>query len=68
MGMRQQPQNLRVHIDELVLDGFARKATDLPASVAAQVSAVLVERGLKPATASQVSVAVGAHVARSVSA
>jgi hypothetical protein len=68
MGMRQQPQNLRVHIDELVLDGFARNATDLPASVAAQVSAALVNRGLAPATASQVSAAVGAHVARSVSA
>ena len=37
---------MRIHIDELVLEGFAPNAPELPAHVSEQVSAALVERGL----------------------
>jgi hypothetical protein len=57
---------MRIHIDELVLDGFAPNTPELPAQVSEQVSAALVQRGLTPRTASNVSAAVGAQVARSV--
>ena len=57
---------MRIHIDELVLEGFAPNAPELNAAVAQHVSAALVERGLAPHTASNVSAAVGAQVARSV--
>jgi len=66
MGMSREP--IRIHIDELVLDGFSADAIELPNSVADQVSAALVERGLSPAVASSTGTAVGAHVARSISA
>ena len=67
IDQRQQP-DVRVHIDELVLDGFSPRAAELPAGVAAQVSAVLVDRGMPPETAAQVSAAVSAQVARSLNA
>jgi hypothetical protein len=57
---------MHIHIDELVLDGFAPNAADLPTHVSEQVSAALVERGLPPHTATNVSSAIGAQVARSV--
>jgi hypothetical protein len=38
----------------------------LPSSVAAQVSIALAEGGLVPASASAVSMAIGAHVGRAV--
>ena len=64
MGMSR---DIRIHIDELVLDGFSAESVELPASIAAQVSAALVDRGLSPAIASTTSTTVGAHVARSIS-
>jgi hypothetical protein len=58
---------IRIQIEELIVDGFAADAPELPNSVAAQVSAALVERGLSPVIASSTATAVGAHVARSIS-
>jgi hypothetical protein len=66
MGMSRDV--IRIDIDELVLDGFSADAVELPTSVAAQVSAALVERGLPPAIAISTATAVGAHVARSIGA
>jgi hypothetical protein len=53
---------IRIHIDELVLDGFSAEAPELPKSVADQVSAALVERGISPAIASSAATAVGGVV------
>ena len=61
-------RDIRIQIDELVLDGFAADSVELPASIATQVSAALIERGLPPAIVSSTSTAIGAHVARSVGA
>jgi hypothetical protein len=57
---------IRIHIDEIVVDGFAPQARELPESVAAQVSRVLVERGLASDTAASTSAAVGTHVAQAL--
>ena len=57
---------IRIHIDELVIDGFKRGAPELPERVAAQVAAALADRGLPPTTATHVSTVVGTQVARSV--
>ena len=57
---------MRIHIDELVLDGFAPNAPELNAAVAQRVSAALVERGLAPNTAARVSDSVGVEVAQRV--
>jgi hypothetical protein len=57
---------IRIHIDELVVDGFSPQSSELSASVAAQVSERLVERGLAPDTAARTSEVVGAHVAQAI--
>jgi hypothetical protein len=57
---------IRIHIEELVVDGFAAHAVELPASVGAQVSEVLVERGLAPDAAARTSAAIGVAVAQAV--
>jgi len=57
---------IRIHIEELVVDGFDTGAAELPDHIAASVSAALVERGLSPVIASSAATAVGAHVARSI--
>jgi len=58
--------SLVVHIDELVLDGVALDGAELPASIARQVSAALVERGLTSDTATSTSAAVGREAAQAV--
>jgi hypothetical protein len=57
---------IRIRIDELVVDGFSPHASELPASVAAQVSAVLVERGLAPDTAASTSAAISTQVVQAI--
>ena len=64
MGVSRE--QIRIHIEALVVDGFDKGATELPDHIAASVSAALVERGLSPVIASSTATAVGAQVARSI--
>ncbi|HEY3057564.1 MAG TPA: hypothetical protein VGL99_01180 [Chloroflexota bacterium] len=59
---------IRIHIDELVLDGVPAEGADLANTINTHLRVAFVERGLTAQTAAQVALAVGSRVARDVNA
>ncbi len=59
---------IRIHIDEVVLDGVPADTAALADAVNTHLTDALVDRGLTAQTAARVGVAVGSRVARDVTA